>query len=85
VLAGEIARAATLEAAFAAYDAAMRPMVEQAQGIPKLGPRLMNPHSRPGIGVLHAVLKLASRPGLQRIAARLMAASPPVPDLSRYA
>ncbi|WP_435013062.1 FAD-dependent monooxygenase [Xanthomonas arboricola] len=84
VLANEIARAATLEQAFAAYADAMRPMVEQGQGVPKVGPRLMNPHSRLGIQLLHGALKFASQPSIQNIAAKLMTPSMKAPDLSRY-
>ncbi len=84
VLANEIARAATLEQAFAAYADAMRPMVEQGQGVPKIGPRLMNPHSRLGIQLLHGALKFASQPSIQNIAAKLMTPSMKAPDLSRY-
>ncbi|MCC4616749.1 FAD-dependent monooxygenase [Xanthomonas campestris pv. asclepiadis] len=84
VLANEIARAATLEQAFAAYAEAMRPMVDQGQGVPKIGPRLMNPHSRLGIQLLHGALKFASQPSIQNIAAKLMTPSMKAPDLSRY-
>lgn len=87
VLAGEIAllRAdAPLEAAFVAYEKAMRPMVEQGQGVPKLGPRLMNPHSQLGIHLLHGVLHLASLPGLRDAFAKLMNRKSDEPDLSRY-
>lgn len=84
VLANEIARAASLEQAFAAYADAMRPMVEQGQGVPKIGPRLMNPHSRLGIQLLHGALKFASQPSIQNIAAKLMTPSMKAPDLSRY-
>lgn len=84
VLANEIARAATLEQAFAAYADAMRPMVEQGQGVPKIGPRLMNPHSRLGIQLLHGALNFASQPSIQNIAAKLMTPSMKAPDLSRY-
>jgi 2-polyprenyl-6-methoxyphenol hydroxylase-like FAD-dependent oxidoreductase len=48
VLAGEMARGDDLPGAFAAYERAMRPMVEEAQGVPKLAPRLMHPRTRPG-------------------------------------
>ncbi|MBB3922592.1 2-polyprenyl-6-methoxyphenol hydroxylase-like FAD-dependent oxidoreductase [Xanthomonas arboricola] len=84
VLANEIARAATLEQALTAYADAMRPMVEQGQGVPKIGPRLMNPHSRLGIQLLHGALKFASQPSVQNIAAKLMTPSMKAPDLSRY-
>ncbi|PPT78309.1 FAD-binding monooxygenase [Xanthomonas arboricola pv. populi] len=84
VLANEIAHAETLEQAVAAYADAMRPMVEQGQGVPKIGPHLMNPHSRLGIQLLHGALKFASQPSIQNIAARLMTPSMKAPDLSRY-
>ncbi|MCC4589061.1 FAD-dependent monooxygenase [Xanthomonas sp. NCPPB 1067] len=84
VLANEIARGHSLEDAAAAYEAAMRPMVDSVQGIPKLGPRLMNPHSRLGIHLLHAALKLASQPSVQNLAVPLMTPSIEEPDLSRY-
>ncbi|MFC7520970.1 FAD-dependent monooxygenase [Xanthomonas populi] len=84
VLASEIARADSMESAFADYETAMRPMVEQGQGVPKIGPRLMNPHSRLGIQLLHGALKLASQPSIQTIAAKLMTPSIKAPDLARY-
>ncbi|WP_298959104.1 FAD-dependent monooxygenase [uncultured Methylobacterium sp.] len=84
VLAGEMARGGDLPAAFAAYERTMRPMVEQAQGVPKLAPRLMNPDSRLGIRLLHAALSVASRPGLRALAARLFGGRNAEPDLSRY-
>jgi 2-polyprenyl-6-methoxyphenol hydroxylase-like FAD-dependent oxidoreductase len=84
VLACEIARNQDLEHAAQAYDAAMRPMVEQGQGVPKIGPRLMNPHSRLGIRLLHGVLKLASQPSVQGLANTFMTPDIKAPDLSRY-
>ncbi|CAD0326042.1 FAD-dependent monooxygenase [Xanthomonas hortorum] len=84
VLASEIARTDDLQSAFAAYATAMRPMVEQGQGVPKIGPRLMNPHSRLGIQLLHGALKFASQPSIQTIAAKLMTPSIKAPDLARY-
>lgn len=87
VLAGEIARAGDggrLEEAFAAYEKAMRPMVEQGQNVPKIGPRLMNPHSRLGIHLLHGALHLASLPGVRDAFAKLMNRQLDEPDLSRY-
>ncbi|MCC4619714.1 FAD-dependent monooxygenase [Xanthomonas cassavae CFBP 4642] len=84
VLAGELALQDDLQQAFARYAAAMRPMVEQAQGVPKIGARLMNPHSRLGIQLLHGALKLASQPGVQTLGAKLMTPTIKAPDLSRY-
>ncbi len=84
VLAGEIQRARNLDEAFERYEAVMRPVVEDVQGVPKIGPRLMNPHSRLGIALLHAVLGAASHPPLRELFARLFAKPPLAPDLSMY-
>lgn len=84
VLAGELRLTDDAAVAFAAYEEAMRPMVEQGQGVPKIGPRLMNPHSRLGIHLLHGVLKLANQPPLQGLVEKLFARKPDEPDLSRY-
>lgn len=84
VLAGELARHDDPVAAFAAYEAAMRPMVDQAQGVPKIAPRLMNPHSRLGVHLLHGVLALATRPSVRSLTARLANRDLDAPDLTRY-
>jgi len=84
VLAAELIRTADVPAALAAYEAAMRPMVEDAQGVPKIAPRLANPHSRLGIRLLHGVLHVASRPTVRRIAAALSRGQSKDVDLSRY-
>lgn len=84
VLAGEMARNGDVVGAFAAYERAMRPMVSKAQGVPKIAPRLMNPHSRLGIRLLHTALHVASNPSLRNLAARAFARPPVVPDLSPY-
>ena len=85
VLAAELARTEDRAAAFDAYEQAMRPMVEDAQGVPKIAPRLMNPHSRTGIRVLHRALHVASRPAVRRVTGRLFGGGSKAPDLSRYA
>ncbi|TDK33055.1 FAD-dependent oxidoreductase [Luteimonas terrae] len=84
VLAGELARNAEPTAAFAAYETAMRKMVDQAQGVPKIAPRLMNPHSRLGVHLLHGVLALATRPPVRSLTARLSNRSLAAPDIGRY-
>lgn len=84
VLAGALACHDMVGDALTDYERAMRPMVEQAQGIPKIVPRLMNPHSRLAIHILHAALKVASLPPLRTGAAKLFARPPRAPDLSRY-
>jgi len=84
VLAGELARNAEPATAFVAYETAMRRMVDQAQGVPKIAPRLMNPHSRLGVHLLHGVLALATRPPLRSLTAKLSNRSLDAPDIRRY-
>lgn len=86
VLAGELIRAIDPVSALAAYERAMRPMVDKAQGIPGFVPRLANPHSRAGIRLLHAVLALASRPAITSAAGKIFGGGDAKePDLSPYA
>lgn len=84
VLAQELIRSADVPAALAAYEAAMRPMVEDAQGVPKIAPRLANPHSRSGIRLLHGALSVASRPAVRGVAGKLFGGRSKDVDLSRY-
>ena len=84
VLAEELSRSDDVTRAFACYERAMRPMVEEAQAVPKIGPRLMNPQSKLGIYLLHSVLALASRPPLREMAAKLFTRASQEPDLTRY-
>ncbi|HYO68371.1 MAG TPA: FAD-dependent monooxygenase [Archangium sp.] len=75
VLAGELARHDDHAEAFAAYERLMRPYVDQAQDVPKAGPRIAQPQTRVGIALQRAVLGLATRPVFSRIAGKLL--SPP--------
>ncbi len=84
VLAQELIRSTDVRAAFKAYEQAMRPMVEDAQSVPKLAPRLANPHSRLGIGLLHGALRVASRPVVRSVAGKLFGGRSRDVDLSRY-
>ncbi|MCU0092631.1 FAD-dependent monooxygenase [Pseudomonas koreensis] len=72
VLAGELGRHADHRQAFAAYDALMRPFVAQAQSVPKFAPRLASPHSRLGIAFGHAVLRMATAPGLKKLFGKIL-------------
>jgi 2-polyprenyl-6-methoxyphenol hydroxylase-like FAD-dependent oxidoreductase len=84
VLASELMRSSDVGRSFSAYEEAMRPMVEKGQGVPKIAPRLMNPHTRLGINLLHNVLDIASKPAIRSLATKLFASEPDGPDLSRY-
>ncbi len=57
---------------------------QDGEGIPRIAPGLMNPHSRTGIRILHAVLAAASRPAVRKISGRLFGGHSKDPDLSRY-
>lgn len=72
VLAGELGRHADHHQAFAAYEALMRPFVAQAQSVPKFAPRLASPHSRLGIALGHAVLRMATAPGLKTLFGKIL-------------
>ncbi|MDD1139692.1 FAD-dependent monooxygenase [Pseudomonas sp. TNT2022 ID233] len=72
VLAGELGRHADHRRAFAAYEALMRPFVAQAQSVPKFAPRLASPHSRLGIALGHAVLRMATAPGFKTLFGKIL-------------
>ena len=84
VLAEELARHDSVAAAFGTYEAQMRPMVEDGQGIPKIAPRLMHPKSRLGIKLLHGVLGVASLEPIRDITAKWIGEPGEEVDLSRY-
>lgn len=66
VLAGELAKAGDEPAnAFAQYEHVMRPFVDEGQDIPKIVPRMLWPHTRIGLTLLHGALRLASTPLLR--------------------
>lgn len=84
ILAGELSRTDDVGSAFAAYESAMRPRVERAHRTPKIFPRLMNPHSRIGIRLLHTLLSLASRKSVRNLTNKVFAGSPAESELLRY-
>ncbi|MGN7998942.1 FAD-dependent monooxygenase [Sphingomonas sp. 22176] len=84
VLAGELQRTDDIGTALTAYEAAMRPMVDDGQGVPKFGTRLMHPRSNIGIKLLHGTLNVASKPPLRNLGAKLLSNPPKSPNLSRY-
>ncbi|WP_342108355.1 FAD-dependent monooxygenase [Methylobacterium sp. SI9] len=84
VLSGALARSDDVAAAFADYGRAMRPFVEKGQAVPAIAPKLMNPRSRLGIGLLHGALRIASRPALRRLSAKLFTGRAEEPELARY-
>lgn len=73
VLAGEMAEQGDVVSAFTRYEARLRKFVDDAQGIPKIAPRMANPHSRLGLALLYGTLKLASTPGVRQSIGKLLA------------
>lgn len=67
VLGGELMRNDDHRKAFAAYEAIMRPYVDQAQDVWQYSPRLASPRTRAGIAIGRAVLRLASVPVIQQL------------------
>ncbi|QOG06554.1 FAD-dependent monooxygenase [Aureimonas sp. OT7] len=67
VLAGELSKGDDIERAFKCYEDIMRPFVKKGQNVPKIGPRLMQPHSRLGVSLQRSVLGIASKPGIQKV------------------
>ena len=83
-LRGKLTRTPDLATAYAAYEQAMRPMVEKAQAVPDFAPPLANPHSRLGIRALHGALAPAGRPAIRSIAGKLPSGRLVKPDLTHY-
>lgn len=84
VLAGELGRHADHRQAFAAYETRMRPYVAQAQSVPTFAPRLASPHSRLGIAMGHAVLRLANVPGFKGLFGKILAPKADAIELPDY-
>ncbi|MHC8339352.1 FAD-dependent monooxygenase [Pseudomonas sp. HLT2-19-2] len=84
VLAGELSRHADHAHAFAAYEKLMRPYVAQAQSVPKFAPRLASPHSRLGITIGHAVLRIATAPGFKTLFGKILSPKADAINLPSY-
>ncbi|WP_025111580.1 FAD-dependent monooxygenase [Pseudomonas sp. H1h] len=84
VLAGELGRHADHTQAFAAYEKRLRPYVTQAQSVPGFAPRLASPHSRLGIALGHAVLRMATAPGLRSLFAKILSPKADAIHLPNY-
>ena len=59
VLAGELTRHDNLAEALVSYEKQLRPFIKEGQGLPKIVPRLMWPHTRFGITMLRGALRVA--------------------------
>lgn len=72
VLAGEFAKTSNVAEALAAYDHVLRPVVNKAQNIPKIVPRLVHPRSRMGVIMLRVVQRLIAIGPVSRLAAKAL-------------
>ncbi len=92
VLAGELAAGADRvehgedfhAAAFARYDALVRPFVERAQKLPPGGPRLANPRTRAGVTAFTAAVRLLATAPLRRLGDRFASRPADAIDLPDY-
>jgi 2-polyprenyl-6-methoxyphenol hydroxylase-like FAD-dependent oxidoreductase len=85
LLAGELGATADHVTAFGAYEARMRPIVDLAQKLPPGAPRIINPTSRLGVGILRSAVRLAASAPVKALAARLMSsAEADAPALPEY-
>ncbi len=84
VLAGELSQNEDHAAAFAAYERIMRPYVNQAQDVPKAGPRIAQPQTRLGIALQLAALNLATAPGIRYLASKVLTPPSDKIDLPAY-
>lgn len=84
VLAGELAKGGDIAAALDRYNNVMRPFVDKAQDIPSWGPKALQPQSRAGIGIQHALLKVAASPAVRPLIARFASGGSGLPELPAY-
>ncbi len=84
VLAGELSRSRDHRQAFAAYEALMRPYVDQAQKLSPGAPRLANPKTMVGIAAFNTGIRIAATPVISRLARKIF--TPPADhiDLPDY-
>ena len=84
VLAGELAKAGDAPAALAQYERILRPFIEEGQGLPKIVPRLLWPHSKLGLTVLRNVMRVAGTPLGQKLVKQGFARDSTAIDLPEY-
>ncbi|MCJ8056933.1 FAD-dependent monooxygenase [Shinella curvata] len=85
VLAGELSQGPSLQHALKRYDEIMRPFVEKGQGVPKVAPKMLQPQTRFGVALQHAVLRVAAAPGIKQIATKLFISGADEIELPDYA
>ncbi|MDM9646755.1 FAD-dependent monooxygenase [Rhizobium sp. S163] len=84
VLAGELSNTDDIGAALKRYEEIMRPFVEKGQGVPKFAPKMLQPQTRVGVALQHAILRIVSTPGVKQVAAKLLMPSADDIELPDY-
>jgi 2-polyprenyl-6-methoxyphenol hydroxylase-like FAD-dependent oxidoreductase len=84
VLAGELSKTTDLAEAIRSYETVMRPYVEKGQGVPKIAPKMLQPQTRFGVALQHAILRVAAAPGIKQVAAKLFMPSADEIELPTY-
>ncbi|MCF5222096.1 FAD-dependent monooxygenase [Pseudomonas syringae] len=84
VLAGELARTEDLPSALAAYERVMRPFVKEGQGVPKIVPRMLWPHTHTGLKLLRGVMHIAATPLIRKTFSNLYLRDSQKVDLPDY-
>ncbi|OPB02760.1 FAD-dependent monooxygenase [Pseudomonas syringae] len=84
VLAGELAKTDDLPSALASYERVMRPFVREGQGVPKILPRMLWPHSRTGLKLLRGLIRIAGKPTLRKGFSNLLLRNSKKIDLPLY-
>ncbi|GAB5339642.1 FAD-dependent monooxygenase [Pseudomonas sp. ICMP 460] len=85
VLAGELSKTDDLPSALASYERVMRPFVREGQGVPKILPRMLWPHSRIGLKLLRELIRIAGKPILRKIFSSLLLRNSEKIDIPIYA
>lgn len=84
VLAAQLQRSPSHVEAFAAYDAWLRPLVDDVQDLPPGTPRLSNPRSRLGVALFRTGTRIAASAPVRAVTSRLGSDSDderPLPEL----
>ncbi|WP_134767796.1 FAD-dependent monooxygenase [Nocardioides sp. 1609] len=77
VLAAQLQRSSSYVEAFAAYDAWLRPLVDDVQDLPPGAPRIANPRSRLGVALFRTGTRLAASGPVRAVTSRLGSGSEP--------
>ncbi|KQQ36514.1 FAD-binding monooxygenase [Rhizobium sp. Leaf306] len=85
VLAGELSKTNDLPSALAAYERVMRPFVKEGQGVPKILPRMLWPHSRIGLAVLRGTMRVAGTAFVRKTFSNLYLRDSKKVELPNYA